>query len=420
MFGIKIFDRLIGRNRKQMQLVELLSGQSPIFSQFGTNIYASDVVQQALSSIVFEIKKLNPQHIIQPDNDVIPINGNIQKLLIRPNEYMTKSDFLEKITWQLLLNYNSFVLPTYYTWTDKNTGEIKKMYTGLYPIQPSRVDFIEDSEGKLYVEFYFQNGEKFDPIPYSEIIHIKYRYSVNEFMGGDEAGQPNHQALLKTLSLNDTLLQGVAKAMKASFSVNGVVKYNTLIDEGKTERGLKELEKKLKNSESGFLPIDLKAEFIPLKHEIKLVDSDTLKFIDEKILRNWGVSLAILKGDYSKEQYEAFYQKTLEPIIISISDAFTAALFSNNQISRGNKIKFFPKNLVFMTMSEKLELVRLLGDSGTLFENEKREAFGMMPVPELVGVRMQSLNYINVDNAAEYQLGKNKENKNDDENTEEA
>lgn len=401
-----------------MQLVELLSGQSPIFSQFGTNIYASDVVQQSLSSIVFEIKKLNPQHIIQPDNDVIPVNGNIQKLLMRPNEYMTKSDFLEKITWQLLLNYNSFVLPTYYTWTDKNTGEIKKMYTGLYPIQPSRVDFIEDSEGKLYVEFYFQNGEKFDPIPYSEIIHIKYRYSVNEFMGGDESGQPNHRALLKTLSLNDTLLQGVAKAMKASFSVNGVVKYNTLIDEGKTERGLKELENKLKNSESGFLPIDLKAEFIPLKHEIKLVDSDTLKFIDEKILRNWGVSLAILKGDYSKEQYEAFYQKTLEPIIISLSDAFTAALFSNNQISRGNKIKFFPKNLVFMTMSEKLELVRLLGDSGTLFENEKREAFGMMPVPELVGVRMQSLNYISVDNAAEYQLGKNEENKND-ENSEE-
>lgn len=403
-----------------MQLVELLSGQSPIFSQFGTNIYASDVVQQALSSIVFEIKKLNPQHIIQPDNDVVPANGNIQKMLMHPNEYMTKSDFLEKITWQLLLNYNSFILPTYYTWTDKNTGEIKKMYTGLYPIQPQRVDFIEDSAGKLYVEFYFQNGEKFDPIPYNEIIHIKYRYSVNEFMGGDESGQPNHRALLKTLSLNETLLQGIASAMKASFSVNGVVKYNTLMDEGKTERGLKELEKKLKNSESGFLPIDLKAEFIPLKHEIKLVDSDTLKFIDEKILRNWGVSLAILKGDYSKEQYEAFYQKTLEPIIISISDAFTAALFSNNQISRGNKIKFFPKNLVFMTMSEKLELVRLLGDSGTLFENEKREAFGMLPVPELVGVRMQSLNYINVENAAEYQLGKkNKESENESENSEE-
>lgn len=410
----------MGRNQKQMQLVELLSGQSPIFSQFGTNIYASDVVQQALSSIVFEIKKLNPQHIMQPDNDVIPVNGNIQKILMRPNEYMTKSDFLEKVTWSLLLNYNSFILPTYYTWTDKNTGEIKKMYTGLYPIQPQRVDFVEDSAGKLYVEFYFSNGEKFDPIPYSEIIHIKYRYSVNEFMGGDESGQPNHRALLKTLSLNETLLQGVASAMKASFSVNGVVKYNTLIDDGKTEHALKELEKKLKKSESGFLPLDLKAEFIPLKHEIKLVDSDTLKFIDEKILRNWGVSLAILKGDYSKEQYEAFYQKTLEPIIISISDAFTAALFSSNQISRGNKIKFFPKNLVFMTTSEKLEFVRLLGDSGTLFENEKREAFGMSPLPELVGARMQSLNYINVKNAAEYQLGKkNEESENDNKNREE-
>ena len=35
---------------------EVLNGTSPIFSQFGTNIYASDVVQQAVSCIVQERK----------------------------------------------------------------------------------------------------------------------------------------------------------------------------------------------------------------------------------------------------------------------------------------------------------------------------------------------------------------------------
>ena len=43
------------------------------------------------------------------------------------------------------------------------------------------------------------------------------------------------------------------------------------------------------------------------------------KFIDEKILRNYGVSLPILTGDYTKEQYEAFYQKALEPLINTTS-----------------------------------------------------------------------------------------------------
>ena len=36
----------------QTKYAEVMSGYSPIFSQFGTNIYASDVVQQAISCVV--------------------------------------------------------------------------------------------------------------------------------------------------------------------------------------------------------------------------------------------------------------------------------------------------------------------------------------------------------------------------------
>jgi hypothetical protein len=71
------------------------------------------------------------------------------------------------------------------------------------------------------------------------------------------------------------------------------------MDDGKTEAALKDLEQKLNNNESGFLPLDLKADFTPLEKKIALVDEPTLKFIDEKILRNWGVPLCILKGDFT-------------------------------------------------------------------------------------------------------------------------
>ena len=35
-------------------------------------------------------------------------------------------------------------------------------------------------------------------------------------------------------------------------------------------------------------------------------------------------------------------------------------------------------------------MVRVLGDSGSLYENEKRVAFGLRPLPELAGVEMVS------------------------------
>lgn len=393
-----------------MSYAQTLSPYTPIFSQFGDDIFASDVVQQAISCIVTEMKKLNPQHVREIGSDSVPINSDRQRVLNKPNPLMTKSDFLEKITWMLMLHYNAFIIPVYDVWHDEK-GKEQRNYRALYPVQPATVEFIEDAAGKLFIKMRFANTYE-TTLPYDDVIHLKYRFSVNEFMGGDETGRPDHSALLKTLQINEDLMTGVSAAMKSSFAINGVVKYNTMLDNGSTVAALKELEEKLLASKSGFLPIDLKAEFIPIKKEVKLVDSDTLKFLDEKILRHFGVPLAILIGDYTPAQYEAFYQKTLEPIIIAFSDEFTRVLFSDRERSFGNKIQFYPKDLIFMSMEQKLEMVRLLGDSGSLYENEKRVAFGLRPLPELEGKRMQSLNYVDVNIADKYQMGKSGEDKN--------
>lgn len=395
-------DKLKRKSPKKQKWAQMLNGYTPIFSQFGTNIYASDVVQQAVKCIVDEMKKLNPTHIRYNRNDPVPVSGTIQTLLNDPNPVMTTSEFLEKITWLLLLNYNAFILPTYYIYTNKDGTQVR-IYDGLYPLKPTFVEFIEDESNRLYVKMRFENNFE-TTIPYSDLIHIKYNYSVNEYMGGDVSGQPDHKPVLDTLQLNQTLLEGVAKAMKASYAVNGVVKYNTMLDDGKTEAAMQELETKLRNSESGFLPLDLKSEFTPLERSTQLVDEATLKFIDEKILRNWGVPLSILTGDYTKEQYAAFYQKTLEPLIISISQAFTKKLFTRRERAFGNEIRLYPKDLIFMTVDQTLEMVNMLSNTGSIYENEKRVAFGLQPLPELEGKRYMSLNWVDVDIANQYQM----------------
>ncbi len=399
------FDRLFRRAPKNKKFAPTMDGFLPIYSQFGTNIYASDVVQQALKCIVDEMKKLNPTHVRYIDNDPVPVKSTVQDVLNCPNDLMTTSEFLEKIVWLLLMNYNAFIIPTYYTWVDDKTGAERRYYESLYPINPTQVDFIEDASGRLFVTFWFWNGYQ-TTIPYDDVIHIRYNYSVNQYMGGNIMGQPDHEALLNTLNLNNDLLQGVAKAMKASYAVNGVVKYNTLIDSGKTEAALKELEAKLRKSESGFLPLDLKAEFTPFEHKSALVDDKTLKFIDEKILRNFGVPLNILTGDFTKEQYEAFYQKTLEPLSLAISQAFTKKMFTKRERAFGNKIALYPKDLIFMTVAQTLEMINTLAPTGGLFENEKRVALGLRPLPELQGKRYMSLNWIDASQANQYQVGK--------------
>ena len=397
--------KLFKKSPSNASYAPTLDGYAPIFSQFGTNIYASDVVQQALKCIVDEIKKLNPTHVRYKDNDPAPVKSTVQDTLNDPNRFMTTSEMLEKTVWLLLLNYNAFIIPIYRTWVDPKTGDERRYYEALYPINPTNVTFIEDASGRLYVEFRFWNGYT-TTLAYDDVIHIKYNYSVNMFMGGDQMGQPDHNALLETLDLNKTLLQGVAKAMKASYAVNGVVKYNTMLDNGKTVAALRELENKLKNNESGFLPLDIKADFTPLEKSVALVDKPTLEFIDSKILRNWGVPLCILTGDFNKSQYNAFYQKTLEPLIISMSQALTKKLFTSREKAFGNRVELYPKELVFMTVEQTIEMVTLLANTGALYENEKRVAFGLRPLPELEGKRFMSLNWIDANSASQDQIGK--------------
>ena len=399
------FNRLFRRGPKTQKLAPTMNGFAPIFTQFGTNIYASDVVVQALKCIVDEMKKLNPTHVRYNGSDPVPVKSTVQDVLNNPNPLMTTNEFLEKMVWLLLMNYNAFIIPVYRTWIDDKTGQERRYYDALYPINPSQVNFIVDESNRLFTQFIFWNGYE-TTIPYDDVIHIRYNFAVNQYMGGDEIGQPDHKALLSTLDLNYKMLQGIAKAMNASYAVNGVVKYNTLIDDGKTEAALREMERKLANSENGFLPLDLKAEFTPLKREASLVDGDTLKFIDEKILRNWGVPLDILTGDFTKEQYEAFYQKTLEPLIIAISQAFTKKLFTDREKAFGNKVSLYPKELIFMTVQQTLEMINTLAPTGGLYENEKRVALGLRPLKELEGKRFMSLNWIDANNADQYQVGK--------------
>lgn len=374
---------------------DMLNGTMPIFSSFGKNIYVSDVVRQAVMCIVTEAQKLEPQHIKENGSDIEPVRDSIQAVLDNPNPLMTTSDFIAKIIWLLYEDANAFIIPVW-------DGETLKE---LHPVKPSQKEFLKDKRGNIYIKLRFVNGYNCTLL-YDDIIHLRREFSTNEFLGGGANGEPDHTALFKTLELNNTLLEGVTKALKSSFSINGVIKYKTMMDGGKTDRALEELTRAIKNNESGFLPLDLAGEFVPFKREIKLVDADTLKFIDSKILRHFGVPIPILSGEFSKAQYEAFYQKTIEPLIVSMSQAFTKCLLTRRQnFSFRHKIVFYAEKLIFLDTGQKLELVRNLGDSGTLYQNEIRSMFGLKPLPELVGVRMQSLNYVNADIAKTYQLG---------------
>ena len=374
----------------------------PSYSQFGHDIFNSDVVKQAVVCIIDEIIKLKPTHIKSVDSDIVPQKSSIQNVLDNPNPFMTTSEFIEKVMWNYYCNSNSFIIPVFYEW--KEDGNIKRHYEALYPVRPYQVDFLQDENDDYYIKMYFLNNKKVT-FPYGDVIHLKREFNFDDYMGGKN-GQPDNKALLETLELNKQILDSIAVNLKISTKINGLLRVKSILDKELIEKEVKDFNNLLENNTSGIMPIGLQNEYVPINRATRMIDEATLSFVDKKILRAFGVPLCILEGDYTKEQYEAFYQKTLEPIVSKIGQNFTKTLFTQRQKSFGNKIIFAPKELIFMSTTQTLEMVRLLGDSGSLYENEKRVAFGLKPLRELEGIRMQSLNYVDVKNAGQYQTGK--------------
>ena len=98
------------------------NGTIPRFSNFGDNIYASDTVQQCISAIAREMKKLEPCHIRKKNGISARIDDSINRVLHNPNPMMTTADFIEKCIWLLYLKSNCYIYPVYELKTDERTG----------------------------------------------------------------------------------------------------------------------------------------------------------------------------------------------------------------------------------------------------------------------------------------------------------
>ena len=401
-----LLQSLVKNNQsKQLQYAQMMNGFTPVFSQFGQNIYVSDVVQMCIDCIATEISKLHPRHILTDSNNMQKSpKSSINRLFkFKPNELMTTGEFLEKITWQLMMNYNCFIYPTYDLAYDVR-GTPQKYFTGFYPLNPTTVEFMQDETGKLFVKLYFSNGQNYT-IAYSEIIHLRKKFSVNDIMGGGLNGQPDNAALLKVLEINDIALQGIGKAIKTSLSIKVVAKINTMMDNDLQIAERQRLEKAIAGGDSAIVTTDLKGDLTPLTIDPKLIEKDTMQFLQDKVLNWYGVSMPILSGDYTDDLYQSFYEKTLEPILIRLGQAFSSTLFTPRELDVGNEMVFYHRLMMYLSTKSKLELLKTTGEQGLLSDDQKLAVLGYPPLEDGTGSRRtMSLNYIDVTLANEYQL----------------
>lgn len=402
---MSIFDIFKGKKKNKVNSIDLFMANFDFQNSNASRLEDSDLAEICIDRIASHISKLKPKHTKHSvSGSVEIINDEINfKLTHYPNEYMTISEFIYKVVSLLYTNNNCFI---YMAYDEENNLK------GLYPVNPMRVEIKTDLSESIYLEMDFGTSQY--TLPYESFIHLKRLYKKHEIFGGDGAVS-SHKQLIKSIQMNENLLTGLENALSSSFQIKGLLKMNAMLSEKDKQKQKELFDEALRTNKdkngSSIIPVDMKADYVPLPIDPKIIDSETLTFIQSKILNYFGVSEAILNSTYNEDDYNSFYENTLEPITIFLSNAFSKALLSKKQLLDGEKIMFYGERLNYASWTSKITAIEKLMGLGIFSINESRGVLGYPPIED-GNRRIQSLNFVSVDHADEYQLGKEEENEN--------
>jgi len=388
-----LLSTIFGDTKQPINLenAQLINSFNSLITNYNSEIYNDLTVRSCVDTIARHVSKLKPVHIIKDEDGRHLQSTTINSLLnSRPNIYMSTADFLYKITSQLLYYGNSFIF------LQKDT---QNNIIGFYPIDFATCE-LKEVNNALYLKFNFYTGKTI-AVPYTDIIHIRRNFSSHDFLGQDA-----YQPLQETLSNLFKARRSISNKVENSGKISGVLKIKGNVGQENWITQAKTFAKNFMsftNDTGGIAAVDSSTDFVPITNKVESAEDTQLKYLQSEVYSYFGLTEAIVSGNYTETEWQAFYESIIESIKIQLSQEFTAKVFTDQERKYGNLIDFNSNRLTYASTANKVSMVKELGALGLLTTNEARELFDLPPVED-GDKRLVSLNYINAAKADEYQL----------------
>lgn len=389
-----IFGRLFGGSRN-LTRAKLLDGYSNAFIPFDGDAYDNATGRNCIDTIARHVGKLHPRHIVRKNGNIVKnADSRLQYLLgNRPNPLMTASEFLEKITAQYYCYNNLFV----YVQRDMNGNVI-----ALWPLNFASTELFEDDKGNLYCKFFFGSGEQ-ATVPYGELIHIRRHFCRDELFG-----DPEGKILAEDINLLKAVKTAVINVVKNFTKLRGIIQWTgTVRPEDQESMWRKFVDSFAGPSNgSGIGSLDNRGKFQQLTTDTQTFSDKQMRFARDNLYKYFGVSEHIVSGEFTEEEYQAFYESTVAPIALKLSQEFTEKIFTPKERGYGNEIVFEGNRLAYMSTGSKVRIAAAMIPAGAIKRNEIRELFGYAGLPGKEGEEIVvSLNYVKSQDQSKYQVG---------------
>lgn len=366
-----LFDKLFPKKTQNVRndgYFQLLNAYTPIFSSWNGQLYENDLVRSAIDARSRHIAKLK-----------VEFRGSAQaslqtKLKKSPNSYQTWYQFLYRLNTILDMQNTVFIVPEYDSYMQR---------TGMMTFLPSRYELV-DVDGDPWIRFYFQNGEKASEELANIAIITKHQYNNDLF------GEQN-TALNETMELINIQNQGIEEAAKNSSNYKFWARLNnfSLGEDLKKER--EKFSKDNFASESGggmLLFPNTYTDVHELTQRSYSVNADERKAIEENVYRYFGVNDAVMNNSAKGDELDAFFNGGIEPFAIQLSEVLTKWMFNQNEIAYGSEVLANANRLQYMTVTEKVNVIKEVGAIGGLKVDEIREIMNLSPLGGEIGEKI--------------------------------
>ena len=400
-----VFNKIFGHEPRQVNntnttRLEYLNDYQTVFSV--RNDYSNDILlKTCFSTLAKHIAKLEPVIIQTKNNTKTPdkTNSLLNELLtLQPNSFMTSYDFYYKLAYSLIQNQNAYIKIN----RDRFNNPVSLWVLDYLSVETREL------ENEIYLKFSFKNGTS-ETISYSDIIHVRYDFGQGEFISHTDSNIEYNLALL------DTLQQSFKNKCLNSGKIKGVAMIEGQAGADDWKATARELKNNMNDvTQGGIVTTDSSVTFTPVNSNPESADTEQLEFVRDNIYNFFGISKNIVAGKYTEQEWQSFFENTIEPISISLSQEFTRKLLTQEQRNQGYSICFSANRLTYTDTKTKVELIKELRPLGLLTTNQALELLNLPPV-ENGNDRVQTLNVCNTEIVNKYQLNKIKGGKSDDE-----
>ena len=111
------------------------------------------------------------------------------------------------------------------------------------------------------------------------------------------------------------------------------------------------------------------------------VDEKQMELIQTNVFDYFGVNENVMQGSANSEELDAFFNSSVEPFAIALSESLSRAIYNDHERAFGNHVFVNANRLQYMSQTAKVQVARDLGDRGILTINEIRELFNYSPLP---------------------------------------